>query len=276
MNAKDFLANNLKKDHENMIGPVDVNWIEKVADAWMDDENNSAERFKTIQQYFPQASSVLDMAAGCGTFVFYGLLNGFNALGIEPEKWKLEFLKKKIAEKKYPKDWSKKISPSFGECLPFENEFFDVCSTYQTLEHVSDIRKCLEEMLRVTKKNGGIHIICPDYKSTYEGHYRIFWLPLFPRPLAKLYLKLRGKDPGYLDSINYTTQSKIKRFIKKIAQKSDYKVEIIDIKKDRYLNHKKVKNSIILPYLYPLFWIKIYCSKLGKSEMQINLIVRKH
>ena len=84
-------------------------------------------------------------------------------------------------------------------------------TTYQTLEHVNDVQKCLEECLRVTKIGGGIHIICPDYRSTFEGHYLLPWLPLLPLKIAKTYAKFCGKNPGYLDTLNYTTSRMIRK-----------------------------------------------------------------
>jgi len=275
MNAKNFLYENLKNEFKSTTGLADDNYLINLTNDWMNDANNSTERFKTHQLYFPQANKILDMATGCGTFLFYGLLNGFDVEGVEPEKWKLEFLKKKIIEKNYPLDWEKKIFPSFGENLPFDDEYFDVCSTYQTLEHVSNVQECLVEMLRVTKKGGGLHIICPDYRSTFEGHYRISWLPLFPRPLAKIYLRLRGKNPNYLDTINYVTEKRIRIILNKIATEKNYNIKIINVKKQNYLSHPKVKNSSFLPYLYLVFASKIYLSKLCRSEVQTNMIVLK-
>lgn len=55
---------------------VDEAVLNKTVDAWMDDESNSAHRFQVINKYFSNAHRILDMAAGCGTCVFYGLQHG--------------------------------------------------------------------------------------------------------------------------------------------------------------------------------------------------------
>jgi ubiquinone/menaquinone biosynthesis C-methylase UbiE len=155
LSAREYLYENLKKDHERMIGPIDEAVLNKTVDAWMNDHSNSAHRFHAINKYFPNSYRILDMAAGCGTCVFYGLQNGFEVHGVEPEEWKLQFNAVKATEKSYPPGWSNHIKFAYGESLPYEDDYFDVVTSYQTLEHVSDVSKCLEEMMRVVKTGGG-------------------------------------------------------------------------------------------------------------------------
>jgi len=47
--------------------------------------------------------------------------------------------------------------------LPFDNESFDFVLTYETIEHISDYKNFLSEIVRVTKKNGIIILTCPNY-----------------------------------------------------------------------------------------------------------------
>ena len=53
MTAKAFLYKNLKNDFENLIGPVEDDYLINIANSWMDDDENSTERFNTHQLYFP-------------------------------------------------------------------------------------------------------------------------------------------------------------------------------------------------------------------------------
>src|SRR3989338_1338558 len=103
------------------------------------------------------------MAAGCGTFVLFGLHRGYDVWGIEPEAWKREYFRLKIETSCYSTHFLKHVLAGYGESLPFANECFDCVTTYQTLEHVRDIKKCIEEMLRVLKPNGALYIRAPDY-----------------------------------------------------------------------------------------------------------------
>lgn len=99
-------------------------------------------------------SRILDMSSGCGTFVFYGLMNGYDIYGIEPVKWKHEFNFLKAKEKGYPDAWMKRFCSAVGEYLPFNDETFDIISTYQTLEHVQSHKKCFGEFKRVLRMRG--------------------------------------------------------------------------------------------------------------------------
>lgn len=136
--------------------------------------------------------------------------------------------------------------------------FFDAITSWQTLEHVQDVEKCISEMIRVLKIGGIIHIHCPDYKSTYEGHYRIAWFPMFPKKLAKIYLKLRGNNPYYLSTLNYTTIGKIKSIVKKIAKEEGMNLEIIDLTREIFEKSEKVKKFPILKKFF-LFFVVLIC-----------------
>ena len=126
------------------------------------------------------------------------------------------------------------MSISIGENLPYQDNSFDCVSTFQTLEHVQNVKKCLLELVRVTKTGGGIHIRCPDYRSTYEGHYYLPWLPCFPRKTAKIYLKILKRPTLGLDTIQYVTLPKIKRILNEINLKTNKRLNVIDLNKNYF------------------------------------------
>ncbi len=275
ISAQKYMHEKLKEDRKSMIGKQNEIFIDNVSKAWMDD-NNDAHRFLIIKKYFPEAKKILDMAAGCGTFVFYGLLNGYDVEGIEPEDWKREFNQMKVREKQYPEQWSNNIINGYGENLPYPDNYFDVSSTYQTLEHVNSVEKCLEELVRVTKNNGGIHIVCPDYRGTFEGHYLLPWMPLMPRSIAKKYLKLLGRKTDFFETLNYTTTKKIKTLLKEISKKTNTNLLIIDINRMNFESKLKEKNLHQLTMLYPLYKVSIYLYKLFRADIQTNLLIIKN
>ena len=232
MKAKEFLSDNLRKESVGYFGHDDPRWLSDVCDAWMNDESNSKHRFDAIRVYVDEADlkecKILDMASGCGTFVFYGLLNKYDVYGIEPEQWKHEFNALKAKEKNYPDAWVKRFCSGVGENLPYGDETIDIISTYQTLEHVQSHEKCFSEFKRVLKKGGRLFIQCPDYTSFFEGHYRVPMLPLMNRSLFRAYLRLLDKPTKGLDTVNYITQGRVSRFLG-----NDFDIENIS------LNHAK-------------------------------------
>jgi len=96
-----------------------------------------------------------------------------------------------------------------AESLPFRNGFFDLVVSNAVLEHVGDIGETIQEMYRVLKPNGKIYHEIPNYLFPVEPHYKIVWLPLMPKGLGRIYAKLRGKNPHFLNHLNYTTPSKV-------------------------------------------------------------------
>lgn len=89
------------------------------------------------------------------------------------------------------------VSPAIvnaaGEGLPFRDGIFDMILSHEVIEHVTDDRRALEEMVRVLAPGGRIALFCPNRGYPFETH-GIFWrgryrfgnIPLvnyLPRPL---------------------------------------------------------------------------------------------
>jgi SAM-dependent methyltransferase len=61
-----------------------------------------------------------------------------------------------------------------GESLPFPDGKFDLVLSHEVLEHVSDDRKCLEEIVRVLKQGGRLVLFVPNRGYPFETH-GIYW-----------------------------------------------------------------------------------------------------
>lgn len=276
---RSILRYNLGKEALTYFGTAKDDWLNYVTEAWLDDKNNSRWRFKDLERYFggtlPNTARILDMACGCGTFIYFGLLNGLDVWGIDPEDWKLEFNHAKCAVFGYPSSWKSRFIKGVGEALPFPDAHFDLVASYQTLEHVQSVELCLSEMARVLKPGGTLFLHAPDYRSTFEAHYQLPWLPLFPRPMAHAYLRLLGRPAEGLATLNYVTAPSIKRVLSR-----DGSVErIVDQGRSRF-NHVLGKRWYVsLPYAKDLlfvFWkLKNVLAGLFHREISIDLIVVK-
>lgn len=130
------------------------------------------------------------------------------------------------------------------EDIPFVENYFDYVHCFTVLEHVNDVRKSLPEMVRVTKGGGYIFIQAPSYLRPMERHYKIPYIPLMPKKLAKIYLKLLKRPLDFIDSINYIWPGKIKKMLSGIE---NIKVEQIAseyrYRFDSFMNYGKDYSS---------------------------------
>jgi SAM-dependent methyltransferase len=66
------------------------------------------------------------------------------------------------------------VVQAVGERLPFPDAAFDVVFSHEVLEHVSNDRICVEEMIRVARPGGRLLIFVPNRLYPFETH-GIFW-----------------------------------------------------------------------------------------------------
>ena len=90
-----FLRTHLEHESAHYFGVTDTRYIDSVTDAWLNDETNSQRLYEDIARFaggeIPKSARILDMASGCGTFVYYGLRHNLDVWGIDPEEWKHTF-----------------------------------------------------------------------------------------------------------------------------------------------------------------------------------------
>lgn len=115
------------------------------------------------------------------------------------------------------------------ESIPYPSDCYDIIWSDQTIEHVDDIRRSINEMYRVLKPGGLLFVRCPNYLGiSREPHFKTKWPPFLPRAAyrwllsrdyrrraVKLSLELNGEDPerllelakpdmfSYINSINF-------------------------------------------------------------------------
>jgi SAM-dependent methyltransferase len=98
-----------------------------------------------------------------------------------------------------------------AEALPFRDGLFDLVHCFSVIEHVASVEATVAEMVRVTRRGGVVYVHTPNAWSLWEGHYKVFWLPFLPRPVARLYLGLRGRPTAYLATLRRLTTGRLRR-----------------------------------------------------------------
>jgi SAM-dependent methyltransferase len=110
-----------------------------------------------------------------------------------------------------------------GERMPFPDQSFDAVISSNVLEHVADPAKVLAECFRVLRPGGTCHMVIPNFGSWWEGHYGLLWLPHSPHWLGRLRVRLAGRDPAYVDTLQLVTPGMMKRWIAPFANRIEVK-----------------------------------------------------
>ena len=164
----------------------------------------------------PPGARILDIGSGVGGFVVACRQLGYRAFGVEPDRigagarlTSIQIAARRVA--------SNVFTSALGEALPFPDGAFDLVTLNQVVEHVPDQLAVLREAVRVLRPAGALYVACPNYLRFYEPHYKVFWLPLMPKSLGRLYLRLRGRNPVMLRDLCYTTNRRLRGWLEEMG-----------------------------------------------------------
>ena len=180
------------------------------------DTKRLKEQILLLESFTPLEGMFLEVGSGYGGLVTY--LNTLAdkkliAYGIEPsaDAYEATLSCTKILSK------SNKIKSKFvaaaGELLPFKSNIFDIVYSTSVLEHVKSPNKVISESIRVLKPGGILQFVIPNYGSWWEGHYGLILIPHLPKNLFKIYVKLFGRDPEYIDTLKFIKKKQIERIL---------------------------------------------------------------
>ena len=162
-----------------------------------------------------QGLRLLELGAGLGLTVATARLRyGAEAYGLEPggEEFSgtYELGRQLLEGSSVDPDF---LINGFGESMPFPDQSFDAVISSNVLEHVADPGKVLGECFRILRPGGVCHMVIPNFGSWWEGHYGLLWLPHSPHWLGRFRVRLAGRDPAYVDTLQLVTPGKVQRWI---------------------------------------------------------------
>ncbi len=132
-------------------------------------------RLQMVRRWAPLAGQrVLDVGCGIGMYTAAFLRETPHVFGVEIEHER--------ALEAQAQERAAGVVQSPGERLPFPDAAFDVVFSHEVLEHVSDDRACVAEMVRVTRRpepaagrpGGRIVVFVPNRLYPFETH-GVFW-----------------------------------------------------------------------------------------------------
>lgn len=191
---------------------VDADY-EKIAQDVLNPER-LAEQWKQIWQASGEACQaerrILEIGSGFGGFVKYAAEQGIESVGIEIEaervKISYDLLKRSMTKNAL-------VLEGVGEHLPFPKASFDYVYSTNVLEHVTEPATVIGETIRILKPGGIFQMVAPNYGSWWEGHYGILWIPNLPKPLAKAYVRLYGRDANFMDTLQFINRKWLTRIL---------------------------------------------------------------
>lgn len=176
-----------------------------------DEEQQERQRLTHLRQILGVASlrgRVLNVGCGTGGFNVVALEQGARVVGVDadPEAMAICALKRDRSGGHYVR--------AAAERLPFRDGVFDLVYCFSAIEHVASVEATVAEMVRVARPGGALYLHTPNAWSWYEGHYKLLWAPFLPRPLGRLYLRLRGRPTEYLQTLRRLTPGWLARVLR--------------------------------------------------------------
>jgi ubiquinone/menaquinone biosynthesis C-methylase UbiE len=189
--------------YRNQLGLAD--WRERVKNRLSEEERLAVPHLNKVEDWMNlsfDGMRVLVIGAGTGAESVVLHKRGAKVYGIEPNDRAIRILWLKATLFEIPR---KRFEKATAENIPYEENFFDFVYCYTVLEHVQDVEKSIDEMLRVCKVGGLVYIQTPDYRFPYEGHYKSNRISFSPKWLTNLQFWLAGKPTRFLASLNFLT-----------------------------------------------------------------------
>jgi 2-polyprenyl-3-methyl-5-hydroxy-6-metoxy-1,4-benzoquinol methylase len=191
------------------VAPLSIESVDARVRSYMHQELQYQEKVKFVLSLLPDLPKVgLDVGSSAGGLSVAFAQQGILMQGVEPSLPGVEVSRQRAARLGIGNAF---FSQGVGEELPFENDSFDFVISLAVLEHVQNIPAVVSEVFRTLKPGGYAYFEVPNNLFPYEGHYKMAWLPMMPKGLAKRYVAMRGAYPGFLNDLHYMSRSIITR-----------------------------------------------------------------
>lgn len=99
-----------------------------------------------LERYARPPSKLLDIGCYTGVFPLLAKEHGYDAFGVEPSQWAAGIAKKRLSPEK--------IHQGYLETAPFPRESFDIVTSWDVIEHVTDPKQEIDLMAGLLKPGG--------------------------------------------------------------------------------------------------------------------------
>jgi ubiquinone/menaquinone biosynthesis C-methylase UbiE len=196
-----------------------------------------------VRRYVRLGSKILDLACGAG-LSSHMLSKYYKVTGVDLSKPLLNYAKKHFKNIKFEVQDARK--------LLFKDNTFDATMACGFIEHINQVDTVLNEMLRVTRKNGYVILVSPNWFSPFRA-MRGFLIPKGYETIGRNRLQMIG---WLLKSLYYTTQKLI--------------VPHYIFRNPDIFNEKLVGNDIDMVYIANQYDLKKFFEKKRCKILKIN------
>ncbi len=156
-----------------------------------------------LERWIPLAGRrLLDLGCGLGSLLLEARRRGAEVVGLEPDAASLALSRHRLQRAGAAGGC---LLAAQGERLPLADGRLDIVTCCSVLEHVQDPLAVLREVARVLRPGGLLYLGVPNALGFVERHYKVVLPPRTPRPLARAWLALRGRDPSFLATLHEMT-----------------------------------------------------------------------
>jgi 2-polyprenyl-3-methyl-5-hydroxy-6-metoxy-1,4-benzoquinol methylase len=124
-------------------------------------------KLKLINSFQTEEKKLLDVGCGTGDFLLICKNNGWNVVGVEPNKNAQELTVSKLNKES--------VSEIVSDIHDVSSQQFDVITLWHVLEHVPNLNSYIFKLKSLLKPNGVLVIAVPNYKSYDANYYKQFW-----------------------------------------------------------------------------------------------------
>lgn len=196
---------------------------------------------KILKKYKTKTARLLDCGCGIGLSLYYLSQYFEKSFGVETDKKSLEIAKKQFNKLKC----KAKLKLYDGEKLPFPDNYFDIVTSMEVWEHAQNPQTMLEEIKRVLKPDGILHITTANKLWPIEPHYKLPFLSYLPYFLADPYVRF-SKRAEYYHDIHLPTYGKFKKSVEEFFNVSDVTLNSLMSYKEFGLDKERGKKIVLI------------------------------
>ncbi|MBU90764.1 hypothetical protein CMO94_04430 [Candidatus Woesearchaeota archaeon] len=196
-----------------------------------------------VRKYVKPGARYLDL--GCGAGLSSNMLSKYyDVTGSDYSKPVLDYARKHFKKIEFKREDARNLS--------FKDNSFDAVCACGFIEHINDVDRVLNEMLRVTKKNGFVILVSPNWFTPLRA-IRAFINNKGYETIGRNRIQIIG---WFFKSVYYTIQKLIN---------PTYVFRNPDI-----FNEKLVGNDIDMVYIANQYDLKRFFEKKGCKVIKIN------